>query len=337
VPFQAALFVVVLLLVRQARARAVEEAGQQAGPEVFAAPLSSALAVALLATEWIYPSPPYLVLNGVGLLLLVPVVLVVRHLAPRPMVPAVYALAAFFLVDRVRALCAVIPRLEQQILLVALIVGAAFLAFAVRRESVAPASGPRWWLAWMRLARFLGTVVVYSNYAGLVLHAGVRIGEGLVAHLLRVCPLAMLRMAQRHRAGLERGLQRALRWLGAGGWAYVTLQALGLTEPIGAAAATVLEVLRKTGESHPRGLSAPAPVTLCTGFRDGGLRFELRAWTARCEEAEEMRSELAMAVHAALAAAGIDIALPQHDVRIRTSAAALPGGLDHSVRLGAPS
>jgi small-conductance mechanosensitive channel len=550
VPLQAALFVVVLLLVRQARVRtrerAEEEAGQQAAPEVFAAPLSSAFAVALLATEWIYPSPPYLVLNGVGLLILAPVVLVVRRMAPRPIVPAVYALAAFFLVDRVRELCAVIPRLEQQILLVELVVGAAFLAFAVRSASVATASGPRWWLAWiargevgmlvigvvagavgyMRLARLLGSVVVYSNYAGFVLYAGVRIGEGLVAHLLRVRPLASLRMTQRHRPRLERGLQRALRWLGAGGWAYVTVQALGVAEPIGAAVATaltaryvrgsvdvsvgdvlfvgltiiaaflvsafvrfvlreevyprtglapgpsyalssllhyaliltgfllavsalgidltrvtilagafgigigiglqgvvanivaglvlllehrihvgdsietaelqgevreigvrastirtwtgaevvvpngtlvservtnwtlsdrrqrvdlhvtvtyasdpqhVIDVLRKTGELHPRALPAPAPLALCTGFCDRGLQFDLRVWTARCEEAEQMRSELAMAIHAALAAAGIDIALPQHDVRIRTSVATLAGGVDHSVRLGAPS
>jgi small-conductance mechanosensitive channel len=88
--------------------------------------------------------------------------------------------------------------------------------------------------------------------------------------------------------------------------------------------ATVLDVLRKTGEAHPSALATPAPLALCTGFRDHGLGFELRVWTARFEEAEAVRSELTVAVHAALAAAGIAIALLTHAIQIRSTADAPP-------------
>src|SRR2546426_6528552 len=44
-------------------------------------------------------------------------VLIVRGLASPAVVPAVYALAAFFLVDRVRNVCSVVPVLEQWVFL----------------------------------------------------------------------------------------------------------------------------------------------------------------------------------------------------------------------------
>jgi small-conductance mechanosensitive channel len=47
------------------------------------------------------------------------------------------------------------------------------------------------------------------------------------------------------------------------------------------------------------------------------LNFELRVWTASFEESDLVRSELAVAMHAALAAAGIEIAFPQRDIYIR--------------------
>ncbi len=79
----------------------------------------------------------------------------------------------------------------------------------------------------------------------------------------------------------------------------------------------VLQVLREVPRTHPKALAEPAPLVLCTGFGDSALNFELRVWTARLEEAELVRSELAVAVHAALAAARIDVAFPQHDIHIR--------------------
>jgi hypothetical protein len=70
VPLQVALFVIVFVLTRLARARA-RRLGEKTSSEVAAAqvvelPLSSALVLTLLATRWIYPQAPRAVMNVVG-------------------------------------------------------------------------------------------------------------------------------------------------------------------------------------------------------------------------------------------------------------------------------
>ena len=530
VPLQVALFGITLALLARARARARARAAQEPGEprvaEVFNAPISAALVLTLLATVWIYPHPPHPVLTILSVLSLAPVLLMARHLAPPGLLPAVYALASFFLVDRIRDLCAEIAWLEQRVFLVEMIFGIAFLALALRSErlmmaaSGQPASGSRRVLAWilwgdmvilaggvsagalgyMRLARLLGTLVLTSSYAALVLWAAVRIGDGLWAYMLRARPAAKLLVVQRHRELLQRRVGQALRWLAVGTWVYFILEGLGLTGAIESAVETaldaryargaislslgdlvafgltvgaafllssvvrfalraeiyprtrlaqgqsyalstllhyamvlggflfavsalgvdltrvtilagalgvgigiglqnvvanfvagvlllleqrihvgdsietgdlqgevreigfrastvrtwsgaevivpnsrltservtnwtlsdpryrvdldvtvthtadtaqVVDLLRKTAETDPRVLAEPRPIVICTGFRDGGLNFELRAWTMRFEEADIVRSELALAVNTALGAARIDLVLPR--------------------------
>jgi len=257
---QLALFVIVLLLARRGRGEA------HAAATALDLPFSSALVLALLATGWIYPQPPRAITNLGGLLVLVPAVLIVVRLADARVVPAVGALAAYFLVDRVRELCAGAALLEQRVFLVEMLVGIVFLALALRSQRVAtegahPASGG-WrqaavWALWaqlvivvgaviagalgfMQLARRLGTNVLISSYAALVLYAGVRVGEGLIASLLRSRLVRNVFMVQRHRELLQRRFQGALYWIAAGTWTYLTLGGFGVMEPLGSAVVTAL-------------------------------------------------------------------------------------------------
>ncbi len=529
VPFQVALFVVVLALGSLARGRArhrtEKAASEQAAAQVFELPVASALVLALLTTVWIYPHPPRILINAMGLLILLPAVLIVRRLASPAVVPAVYALAAFFLVDRVREVCAAVPVLEQWVFLLEMVFGILFLALAVRSEHLVRGLRGQvtlgWrhmvaWLLWgqlailacavfagafgyMRLARLLGTAVLTSSYVALVLYAGVRVGEGLVAYVLRARPLRTLFAVQQHRDLLQRRVHLALRWISVGTWVYFSLAALGVmsaswtavdtvlgaryvrgsvsmslgdvvafgltiwaafllssfvrfvlqedvyprvglprglayalssllhyavilvgfifavaalgfdltritilagalgvgigiglqsvvanfvaglilllerrihvgdsietgdlqgeVREIGFRASTirtwdgaevivpngrltservtnwtlsdrmrrvdlkvavayasdpvrVLDALRETAKAYPKALGRPAALALCTGFLDSALNFELRVWTASFEESDLVRSELAVAVHSALAAAGIEIAFP---------------------------
>jgi small-conductance mechanosensitive channel len=91
--------------------------------------------------------------------------------------------------------------------------------------------------------------------------------------------------------------------------------------PVGAAYGSapekVLDLLREVARTHPQVLSAPAPLTLFLGFGESALRFELRAWTDRLERFPEIKSELGLAAYAALREAGIEMPLPQHEVRLR--------------------
>ena len=536
VPLQIALLVAVVVLARRARAgarrRADKEPSEVAAAQVLEFPISCALVVALLATPWIYSQLPRLLVNVVGLLVLLPTVLIVRRLASPAVLPAVYALSAFFLIDRIRDVCSVVPVLEQWVFLLEMISGIVFLALAVRSEHFLTAAGngraSPWrrvigWILWgqlsilvgavlagalgyMRLARLLGGEVLSSSYVALLAYAGVRVIEGLVAYVLRARLGQHLFMIQRHRALLQRRITLALRCLFVGTWAYFTLDALGVTSAIWSAAGAVLDVrysrgsvslslgdvatfgltvgaawvlssfirfalqediyprvglargvpyavstlvhyvvvltgfivamaavgvdlnhitllagafgvgigiglqsvvanfvsglilllerrihvgdsiqigdlqgqvreigsrastirtwdgaevivpnasltservtnwtlsdrlrrvvvqvgvayaadpervldiLHNVARAHPAALGDPAPIALCTGFGDSSLKFELRVWTARFEEAESVLSQLVVGVQAALAAAKIEISLPQRDIHIR--------------------
>ena len=268
---QGALLAIVFLLARRARAAARRLAdkgpSEHAAAQVFELPLSSAVVVALLATPWIYPEAPRLLLNVVGLLVLVPAVRIVRRLASPAIAPAVYALAAFFLVDRAREVCSAVPVLEQRVFLLEMLAGIAFLALAVRSEralttdeTVIALAGRRGmvWVLWaqlsvfgvavvagalgyMRLARLLGGEVLISSYIALVSYAGVRVGQGLLVYLLRAWPVRELFMVQHHGAMLQRRGSQALRGLAVGTWAYLTLDALGLTSWIWSAGTVALQ------------------------------------------------------------------------------------------------
>jgi potassium-dependent mechanosensitive channel len=58
----------------------------------------------------------------------------------------------------------------------------------------------------------------------------------------------------------------------------------------------VLQILHDVAAAQPRVLTEPAPLVVCTGLSDCALHFEVRVWTARFEEAESIRSQLAVAV-----------------------------------------
>jgi small-conductance mechanosensitive channel len=269
-PLQIVLFALTLVLMhlarRATRGSAEKQPSEAAAAQVFELPVSSALVVTLIPTAWFYPQPPRVVISAVSILVLLPTVLIVRRLASPAIVPAVYALAAFFLVDRVRDVCSVLPVLEQWVFLFQMVCGIVFLALGVRSERLLRASGQELALGWrraivvvlwaqvfllvaalftgvcgyMRLARLLGNAVLGSDYAALVLYAGVRVGEGFIAYALRALPLRELLIVQRQRRLVERRLTLALRWLSVGAWGYFTLDSLAVLGPISSAAAAVL-------------------------------------------------------------------------------------------------
>jgi small-conductance mechanosensitive channel len=98
----------------------------------------------------------------------------------------------------------------------------------------------------------------------------------------------------------------------------------------------VIDLLNEVARSNPGVLPDPPPIVLFLGFGDSALNFQIRAWTARFEEWVRTRSDLGLAVQAALKAEGIDIPFPQRDVRIVHESdapappAALPEGGEHA-------
>jgi small-conductance mechanosensitive channel len=80
----------------------------------------------------------------------------------------------------------------------------------------------------------------------------------------------------------------------------------------------VVELLEAVGRGHPEVLKDPPPMAVFTAFADSAINFELRAWTNHFERWAKIQTELAVAVHAALRAAGMTIPLPQREVRLLT-------------------
>ncbi len=77
--------------------------------------------------------------------------------------------------------------------------------------------------------------------------------------------------------------------------------------------ALLLEVAQRT----ERVVAQPPPVVLFTGFGASSLDFSVRAW-ARFDDSAGVRSALGLAIHAALADAGIEIPFPQQELRLKS-------------------
>jgi potassium efflux system protein len=84
----------------------------------------------------------------------------------------------------------------------------------------------------------------------------------------------------------------------------------------GAEPQKVIEAIDAAASEHPRVLKNPPPQTLFVGFGDSSLNFELRVWTDQFVDWARVRSELAIAVHDTVRAAGFPFPFPQREVRL---------------------
>ncbi len=95
--------------------------------------------------------------------------------------------------------------------------------------------------------------------------------------------------------------------------------------PVGVAYGTdparVLALLDRVARAHPDVLAWPEPRALFLGFGESSLDFELRLWTDRADGWPKVRSDLAVAIYAALRDEGIEIPFPQRDLHLKS----LPG------------
>jgi len=78
----------------------------------------------------------------------------------------------------------------------------------------------------------------------------------------------------------------------------------------------VVALLTEVARASSGVLPEPAPLVLFVGFGDSALNFQVRVWTARYEEWVKTRSQLGLAILAALREAGIAIPFPQRDVHM---------------------
>ena len=80
----------------------------------------------------------------------------------------------------------------------------------------------------------------------------------------------------------------------------------------------VLALLEGVAEAHSSVLETPKAEALFLEFGDSALNFRLRVWIPRFEEGFTIRSQLTVAINAALRDAGIQIPFPQRDLHVRS-------------------
>ncbi|MGH7309198.1 MAG: mechanosensitive ion channel domain-containing protein [Candidatus Rokuibacteriota bacterium] len=257
------------------RAREWRTQGKPSGSlaDLFEQPVAAALLLGLLSTLWIYSDVPRgaLVLVEIGTLL--PVVVILRRLLPPAVRPGLYALAGFFLLDRLRDLATILPLLERAIFLVEMLAAVVVLGWAwwsgrlrnllatddgsaLGRARGALARVAFWGfvtafvagaIGTMSLARLLGSGILASGYMALVLTAGRRLADGLVAFALRVWPLRRLKMVEHHRSLLERRAHVGLRAVAITAWVAGTLDVFGVLESVMAGGRRFLTAELTTG------------------------------------------------------------------------------------------
>jgi small-conductance mechanosensitive channel len=260
IPLQLFLFGALFVTWRRARQRTVrwlaEDNSLANVAAVFEHPASSALLLTLLASPWVYPQAP-IQLRTVIRIVCIPLLLrVVDRLVDAPLLPAMYLLGAFFIVDQLRVIVAPLAALEQLLFVLEMVAGVAaalWLARSGRLRRLSAHMSPRTVtliergalvlaalfafaalagaLGFMQLARVVSGAVLGSGYSALLIFAMERIAEGVWASALRSRPLRGLRAVQRHRAFLQARGERALSWLGTILWYAAVLRSAELLAP----------------------------------------------------------------------------------------------------------
>jgi potassium-dependent mechanosensitive channel len=246
VALQAVLFLALVAFALSARgqARAWAAAGT-VDPmlRVLDYPVSTALIVTLMLSNWIYVRQPMIAVNVIGVVLLVPITRILRGVTEQGTGAVIWVPAVFYVLNRVRDFALLnAPVVEQTVVLLVGGGGAAAILWLrhrrVRMIGSYTVPEPLVWLlagalavsclfgafGYMRLARLLNGGILRSAYTALALYAGWVVALGVFAYLLRVRPLSRLHMVTRYRGLIERRAATLLWWVAAVAWLRASLE-----------------------------------------------------------------------------------------------------------------
>ena len=256
------IFLGLLVVAFRARRRANEwAAAGTADPmlRVLDFPVSVALIVSLMLSDWVYVRQPMIAVNVVGLLLLAPVLRILKRVTGPQATAVIWVAAGFFVLNRLRDLALLsAPVVEQEVVLLTAGGGAIALTWLWRRQGLLIGSykvpEPLLWFGvgtltvaflfgafgYMRLSRLLSGGILRSAYTALAVYAGLLVALGVLAYLLRVWPLAGLHMVSRYRLLFERRAAALLWWVGAVIWLGATLHWFSLLDEAESLLSTIL-------------------------------------------------------------------------------------------------
>jgi small-conductance mechanosensitive channel len=249
----AALATALIAIRARVRARAEHDEDLAAVRAVFDRPVSMALLLTVLASIWTLPGMPQGMRQPLGALLILPAVLILRRLLEPAIFPILNALFVLWVFERARVVLAPLPHAPRLLFMAEMLGLVALLAWwmrPARLRAITPEAARQPFfrvtgvavriafavcsaaliaevVGYTALGELVGGSALFAAYAGVVLYGAVRVVDAIVAFLLRVRPLRLLGMVQRHRSLIRRRSVQAVR-LGATLW--WTVEVLGRLE-----------------------------------------------------------------------------------------------------------
>jgi len=252
-----------LALRQRSQAWRADDPRLEASSVVFERPFSAALLIALLATPLLYPKAPRVVDNLAIALLVIPLLRLLPRLLEPALVPAVYGLAGFAVLDQLRDVLEKRPFAERSLLLVQTLAAAALFWWMLRpaRLAALPAGtrlprvvGQIMRLAlllmafaaianvagWVHLSRVVASGVLGSAYLAVILYGGARVLRTAAGALLRSDRARGLGLVRQHLASISTWTRRAIHGAALLAWAAGTLAGFGLADTAREAIASLL-------------------------------------------------------------------------------------------------
>jgi small-conductance mechanosensitive channel len=238
---------------RRAAAWRADDPRLEASAVVFERPVSAALLLVVALTPLLHPRAPRLFDAFGAILAVIPALRLLPRLLEPALVPAVYALAAFAVVDRARDVLSKSVFFERSLLLLETAAALAFLIWMLRpaRLAALPAGTriPRAlgrtlkWAAlalalaalanlmgWVHLSRLLCDGVLGSAYVAVVLYGAVRVLRTALRVGLRSASAQRLGVVRRHGGEVNTWLRRAIHAGAFVTWGFFTLRAVGIED-----------------------------------------------------------------------------------------------------------
>lgn len=305
---------------------------------VFDRPLAAAWAGTMLVATSPMSSVPTELKGVFQVIAVAAMIRVTLPLIPRSLIGALYGLGCLFAVDTVRQ-SFIGTSLTEQIMLVGESLGAIFLLVWLRRPNhlgrltwrerkivdlpvcrfavaavamlltVATLAGI---FGYLHLTRLITPGLLALSTLAFGSYATYKLASGVVGVLLRVRPMALLRMVQRHRELLERRACRLLGWLAAIAWLARSLEYLGLLKPLMAGGSALLSARLERGsvEVSVEGILAFALTLVLAYLISRFIRFALDEDVhSRVQTAPGLSYALSTLVHYALLSLGFLLGL----------------------------
>jgi potassium efflux system protein len=300
-----ALLVATFIWIRNVtRERAKTEQGLREAERIFDAPYSTALILALLASNWLYPvgDAPRLLWSTIGAIAVVPIIVIVRRLISADLMPLIYATMVAYIVDQIRFAATPVGVFARVVFLAELLAVCLFILAALRSKRLCVSSanpgqvekGVRAYLhvafyvflaagfanvfGYVRLSFLIGDGMLESSYLAIVIYAAVRIVDAVVLALMSLRPISTFGMVRRHHDLVYAKVATIFRWLAAIFWAQAALQRFYLRDPLWQKAGDILSTKHSWGSIKDIELGSilAFPITVWAAFALSRLiRFAL--------------------------------------------------------------